>query len=175
MGTETFADLVRQKRGCAVIVAGSDSDRAHVEKIIASLEGYRVPYEVRVCSAHKTPAALAELVREYEELGGALAYVAVAGGTDALSGALSFLALAPVISCPPDPGEASCLRNPPGSSNATVLDARNVGRFIAQLYSPYNPECRQALRRSREDKARALAEKDRELRAHYTTPGASKE
>ena len=167
MESGSFFDRARAKQGCAVVVAGSDSDRGHIEKILESLTAYRIPYEVRICSAHKAPGALLELIREYEQAEGAIAFVSVAGGTDALSGSLSFLALSPVISCPPDAPNDSCLRNPPGSSNATINDPRNVGRFIAQMYAPFNPESREALRRSRDDKVEKLAAKDRELRSRF--------
>jgi 5-(carboxyamino)imidazole ribonucleotide mutase len=147
-----------------VVFAGSDSDRGHVEKIVQSLEGFGIPHEVRICSAHKEPERLMSLLREYERLGGAVAYIAVAGGTDALSGTLSFHALAPVISCPPDAPNPSCLSNPPGSSNAVIYDPRNVGRFVAQLFAAFNPELAGRLKRSREEKVKALESSDRERR-----------
>jgi len=167
MSSDSFLEKARAKQGCAVVVAGSNSDRGHIERIVESLAAYRIPYEVRVCSAHKAPGALLELIREYEEADGAIAFVAVAGGTDALSGSVSFLALNPVISCPPDAPNESCLRNPPGSSNATINDPRNVGRFIAQMYAPFNLEYRELLRRSREEKVRKLAASDREFRDRF--------
>jgi len=160
----TFAEAAAGRQGCAVILAGSASDRPHVEKIARSLQDYGIPHEVRICSAHKEPERLMGILREYEGLGGAIAYIAVAGGTDALSGTLSFHALAPVISCPPDAPNPSCLANPPGSSNAVVYDPRNAGRFVAQLFAPYNPQIAERLRRSRDEKLRALESSDREGR-----------
>jgi 5-(carboxyamino)imidazole ribonucleotide mutase len=160
----SIAEAAAGRRGCAVILAGSASDRPHVEKIARSLEDFDIPYEVRICSAHKQPERLMSLLREYESLGGAIAYIAVAGGTDALSGTLSFHALAPVVSCPPDPPNSSCLGNPPGSSNAVIYDPRNAGRFVAQLFAPYNPEIAGRLKASRDQKVRALEDSDRERR-----------
>jgi phosphoribosylcarboxyaminoimidazole (NCAIR) mutase len=119
---------------------------------------------VRICSAHKEPERLMGILREYEGLGPPIAYIAVAGGTDALSGTLSFHALAPVISCPPDPPNPSCLSNPPGSSNAVIYDPRNAGRFVAQLFAAHNPQIAERLRRSRDEKIRALEASDREGR-----------
>ncbi len=153
--------------GSAVVVAGSDSDRGHIEQILASLEAFGIPCEVRICSAHKSPQKLLELLAEYEGGGEAVAYIAVAGGTDALSGTLSFLAANPVISCPPDAPNESCLTNPPGSSNAYIARPQNVGRFIAQMYAPFNPLYRERLERSRREKVDQLAEKDREFRRLY--------
>ena len=160
----SFAQAAAGRRGCAVVFAGSDSDRPHVQKITESLEAYGIPFEVRVCSAHKEPERLMSLLREYEGLGGAVAYIAVAGGTDALSGTLSFHALAPVISCPPDAPNSSCLANPPGSSNAVIYNPKNVGRFVAQLFAAFNPEIAERLRRSRDEKVRELQAGDRERR-----------
>jgi 5-(carboxyamino)imidazole ribonucleotide mutase len=170
MGGDVFRRSLRQKTGCAVIVAGSDSDGGHVERIRASLEAYDLPCEVRICSAHKSPQRLLQIIEEYEREGGAVAYVAVAGGTDALSGTLSFHTCNPVISCPPDGPNESCLRNPPGSSNATVLHPANVGRFVAQIYAPFNPGRREKLEQGRREKIRRLEEKDRELRDRRRSP-----
>ncbi len=162
-----FAEAARRRQGCAVILAGSDSDRPHVERIIEGLEAFGIPYEVRICSAHKEPGRLLELIAEYEGLAAPLAYIAVAGGTDALSGTLSYHVSSPVISCPPDPPNPSCLANPPGSSNATIYEPGNVGKFVAQMYAALNAGYAERLRRAREDKQARLAGKDREFRRRY--------
>jgi 5-(carboxyamino)imidazole ribonucleotide mutase len=167
MSNPHFLDLLRRRVGCAVVVAGSDSDRKHVERIVEALRAWEVPCEVRICSAHKSPDRLLRIIGEYESEGAPLAYVAVAGGTDALSGTLSFHTSNPVISCPPDPPNASCLSNPPGSSNATIYDPRNVARFIAQIYAPFNSVYREKLLRSRGEKIKQLETKDEELRLAY--------
>lgn len=164
MNQPDFGEALRRKTGCALIVAGSDSDRAHIEKIVSFLKMYEIPYEVRICSAHKSPGRLIELINEYEGRGGALVYVAVAGGTDALSGTLAFHANQPVISCPPDGVNHSCLTNPPGSSNATIISPKNLGRFIAQVFSSANPALKQILQRSRVEKIEQLGKKDVEFK-----------
>jgi 5-(carboxyamino)imidazole ribonucleotide mutase len=165
---ESLKAQARAGKGCALIVAGSGSDRPWVEKIAASLRDYGIPYEIRICSAHKTPELLMRLIEEANELNGALAFVAVAGGTDALSGLLSFHTLNPVISCPPDSrtGEhnQSCLNNPPGSANAYIARPENVGKFIAQLFAGANPACRRALEERRQAKIAGLAAEDERVR-----------
>jgi phosphoribosylcarboxyaminoimidazole (NCAIR) mutase len=109
------------------------------------------------------------LIAETNDLNAPLAFVAVAGGTDALSGLLSFHTLGPVISCPPHPdtvgGEhnQSCLNNPPGSANAYIARPENVGKFIAQLYAPFNPEYRRLLEERRQAKIAGLAAEDERL------------
>ena len=163
MSQSDFRECLRRKTGCAVIVAGSDSDRSHVEKLVSSLKMYEIPYEIRICSAHKSPERLLEMIAEYEAQG-SLVWVAVAGGTDALSGTLAFHADQPVISCPPDGLNQSCLTNPPGSSNATILSPKNAARFIAQVYSAVNPRLKDLLESSRTEKIRQLEAKDAEIR-----------
>jgi 5-(carboxyamino)imidazole ribonucleotide mutase len=165
---ESFKKQVSARRGCALIMAGSGSDRPWIEKIAASLAEYGIPFEVRICSAHKTPELALRLLAEYDALEGPLAYVAVAGGTDALSGLLGFHALNPVISCPPDTAAGehnqSCLDNPPGSANAYIARPENVGKFIAQLYAPINPAYRSLLTERRRAKIDKLAAEDQRLR-----------
>jgi len=141
--SERFKAIAAKNLGCAVIIAGSDSDRSHIEKLVGALKGYEIPVEVRVASAHRQAIFLTDLLEEYDRLEGALAYITVAGGTDALSGRVAFKSYRPTISCPPDHPNMSCLTNPTDSSNAYVGRPENVARFIAQMFSAINPGYRQ--------------------------------
>lgn len=133
--TEQVKNKIRENKGFAVIIAGSDSDREHLDKLVIGMNKYEIPYQARICSAHKDPQRLLEMIRQYDAIPGTLAYVAVAGGTDALSGTISYLSFRPVISCSPDPLNESCLSNPPGSSNAYIRRPENAARFLAQIFS----------------------------------------
>lgn len=176
MLTSKFVRVVKAKTGCAVIFAGSDSDDksrrgklSHIEQIIESLEAFGIPYDVRIKSAHKQPEELMEVIREYDALRGSVVLVAIAGGTDALSGIASYHALSgPVISCPPDAPNESCLRNPPGSSNAYISKPSNVGKFIAQIYAPFNSTIREKLEASNISKIEILEEGDVRINTKYT-------
>jgi phosphoribosylaminoimidazole carboxylase PurE protein len=159
-----FKTIIRTNSGCAVIVAGSDSDATHLRKVVTSLKRYDIPYRVHICSAHKQPRRLIEIVEAYNALGGSVAFVAIAGGTDALSGMLSYHALGPVISCPPDGPNESCLTNPPGSSNAYIERPENVGRFIAQIYAGPNPQLRKRLQREKVKTSARLQKADKRYR-----------
>ncbi|MBC8500541.1 MAG: AIR carboxylase family protein [Nanoarchaeota archaeon] len=164
---EVFKETMKSNTGCAVILAGSDSDKPHIDAVVKSLDKYGIPYEVRICSAHKQPDTLMEMINEYNDVGGLVAYVAIAGGTDALSGTLSFHALGPVISCPPDAPNESCLTNPPGSSNAYIAKPANVGKFIAQLYAGVNPRFKELLIQFNDKKVENLQGKDAEFKQEY--------
>lgn len=156
-----------QDKGLVVIVAGSDSDSAHIEKLGKSLDSFGIPYKVRICSAHKQPSAAEAMVQFYNQEKGPLAFVAVAGGTDALSGTLSFHSIYPVISCPPDAPNQSCLTNPPGSSNAYIARPDNAARFIAQMFSHVVPGYKEVLKNGIDAKVAALVAADDK----YTTGG----
>jgi len=158
-----FKGVMQSYMGCAVVMAGSGSDKEHIGEITKSLDKYEIPHKVRICSAHKQPEKLMEIIEEYNAVKGSIAYVAVAGGTDALSGTLSYHAFGPVISSPPDAPNKSCLRNPPGSSNAYIPKPANVGRFIAQMYAGANPKFRGILEVEKVKKLDSLGKADAEF------------
>jgi len=170
-----FMGAVAENKGCAVILAGSGSDDqpksggefSHLGKIVAGLERFNIPLEVRICSAHKQPNELYSLLNSYNDLKGALVIIAVAGGTDALSGTASFHSLHPVISCPPDAPNQSCWTNPPGSSNLYLARPEDVGRAVAQLFSHLNPNYREKLRLSVVAKKYELVNADLKLSQKY--------
>jgi len=159
---EDFILAMQSNIGCAVIMAGSISDINHIHEIVKSLEMYEIPYDIRICSAHKQPDKLMDIINEYNGVSGLMAYIAVAGGTDALSGTLSYHALGPVISCPPDSPNASCLNNPSGSSNAYIAKPENVGRFIAQMYAAVNPKYKSIIEEEKTEKISKLKKADYE-------------
>lgn len=158
-----FREIVESGKGGAVIMAGSGSDKEHIKKLENSLEKYGVPYEVRICSAHKQPGKLMDLIESYNNLNAQIAYIAVAGGTDALSGTLSYHAHGPVVSSPPDGRNLSVLSNPPGSSNAYIENPSNVGRFVAQIFSWANPKIKEALELEKAEKNNSLENADVEF------------
>lgn len=132
--------------GLAVIMAGSDSDMPHIEKIVSALESYGIKPVVRICSAHKQPAMCEAIVKGYNDSIEPIVFVTVAGGTDALSGVVSFHSVHPVLSCPPDAGKyESCVLNPPGSSNSLILRPKNVARHVAQILGHQNTSLREML------------------------------
>merc|ERR1712187_935687 len=148
----------------AVIMAGSDSDMPHLEKLKAELAKFKVPAHIRICSAHKQPAQLEATLKRYNKSVEPIVIVGCAGGTDALSGTASYLSVHPVISCPPDGMNNTCLTNPPGSSNGFIVKPSNVARFAAQMFSVTCPDVKQALERSTQEKITKLEKADTELR-----------
>src|SRR3989344_2407539 len=167
--SEYFRREVEERFGGAVVMAGSDRDKPHIDKLVGALEKYGIPREVRIASAHKNPELVLRIIGEYDPLKGPLAYVAVAGGiyTDALSGMISFHSTRPVITCPPDNLNMSGLTNPPGSSNAYIARPDNAARFIAQMFSWHNPSYCSVLVGSTTDKVVDLVEADKRFQEEY--------
>ena len=81
------------------IVMGSDSDLPVVQKAIAVLKEYGVPFEVHVYSAHRTPVESKEFAASARKNGfGAL--IAAAGMAAHLAGAIAANTTLPVIGIP---------------------------------------------------------------------------
>ncbi|MFA5851780.1 MAG: AIR carboxylase family protein [Spirochaetales bacterium] len=129
------------KKNLAVIVMGAKSDYDHAARIIEWLDYFGIAHETRIASAHKTPEKLLGLLEAQEKKDDNVAYITIAGLSNALSGMVDFATAFPVIACPP-PCDSfggadifSSLRMPPGVAAATVLDPRNAAFFVAKLFA----------------------------------------
>jgi len=153
------------KGGVAVIIAGSDSDLAHIDKIKEELEKYSIVSSVHICSAHKQPSKCEEIVKKYNDSVEPIVFITIAGGTDALSGVVSYHSVHPVISCPPDKKEfGSCVGNPPGSSNSLILRPANVARHVAKILGSSNDELKKKILDKNAEKIKKLEEADSGMR-----------
>merc|ERR1712232_1162344 len=141
----------------------SDSDMPHLETLKKELAKFKITSEIRICSAHKQPTRLESLIAEYNKSKQPVMLVGCAGGTDALSGTASYSANFPVVSCPPDGMNDTCLTNPPGSSNACIIKPANVAKFAAQMFSRSCGEVAQALEANINEKIRKLEDADEQL------------
>jgi 5-(carboxyamino)imidazole ribonucleotide mutase len=81
------------------VILGSSSDWETMKHAVETLKKLEVPYEVRVLSAHRTPAALDEYVTDLEERG-CQVIVAAAGGAAHLAGVVAAKTLLPVLGVP---------------------------------------------------------------------------
>jgi len=161
--SRTCAPMVSSEPPLVLIAAGSDSDMPHLETLKKELAKFKIDSEIRICSAHKQPGRLETVIAEYGKLQRPLMMVGCAGGTDALSGTASYLANFPVVSCPPDGMNNSCLTNPPGSSNAFIVKPANIGKFAAQMFARSSKEVREALDANIADKITKLEKADEHI------------
>merc|ERR1711862_312407 len=135
----------------------------HLETLEKELAKFKIPSVIRICSAHKQPARLEKLMAECSKFSEPIMLVGCAGGTDALSGTASYLATLPVVSCPPDGMNNTCLTNPPGSSNAFIVKPANIGKFAAQLFAGHSKEVADALDANIKEKIAKLEQADEQL------------
>ncbi|MDD5044389.1 MAG: 5-(carboxyamino)imidazole ribonucleotide mutase [Candidatus Omnitrophica bacterium] len=81
------------------IIMGSASDLETMNETIKILKEFKVGFEVKVLSAHRSPQELAKYVRT-SSLKGAKVFIAAAGGAAALAGVIASHATLPVIGVP---------------------------------------------------------------------------
>ena len=125
------------------VMMGSDSDFPVMKYALDVLDAFGVRYEVRVSSAHRTPAATRDYVLDAEDRGCAV-FIAAAGMAAHLAGAVAALTVRPVIGVPVDAGPLrgedallSTVQMPGGIPVATVAigkaGAKNAGYLAVQM------------------------------------------
>jgi 5-(carboxyamino)imidazole ribonucleotide mutase len=81
------------------VIMGSKSDYDLVQDAVAVLQEFKVPYETRIVSAHRTPEFMAKFALEAEGRG-VKVIIAAAGGAAHLPGMVASLTPIPVIGLP---------------------------------------------------------------------------
>lgn len=153
-----------------VILMGSRSDLDHAQSIAASLEKLGIGYEMRVGSAHKTPAHVLEILQVYEADPRPKVYITIAGRSNALSGFVDAQVLAPVIACPPLSNAFSgadiysSLRMPSGVAPALVLEPSGAALLAAKILAVVDPAIRSRLAALQHDHAETIIQDDVKLR-----------
>nr|WP_290666217.1 5-(carboxyamino)imidazole ribonucleotide mutase [Ardenticatena sp.] len=157
------------------ILMGSKSDLKHAQAIADVLTSFGIPYEMRIASAHKTPARLLEILTEYEADPRAKVFITIAGRSNALSGMADAAVTAPVIACPPRSdafGGAdifSSLRMPSGVAPAVVLEPEAAALLAAKILALAEPTLRDKVRAYQRAHAERLAQADADVREMRTT------
>jgi len=157
------------------ILMGSDSDLPVVQGTLDTLEALGVPYEVKITSAHRTPAATHAYVKDADGRGCAV-FICAAGMAAHLAGTVAGLTLKPVVGIPMDGGPLngidallSTVQMPGGIPVATVAigkaGAKNAAYLAAQILSLSDSSVATRLREDRESNARSVQSKDADLQA----------
>jgi 5-(carboxyamino)imidazole ribonucleotide mutase len=129
------------------IVMGSDSDLPVMRQAAEILSELKVPWEMTIVSAHRTPTRLFDYTRD--AMGrGIKAIIAGAGGAAHLPGMVAALLPLPVIGVPVKSAALSgqdslysIVQMPPGVPVATVAidGAKNAGILAAQILATGDP------------------------------------
>ncbi|TSA51065.1 MAG: 5-(carboxyamino)imidazole ribonucleotide mutase [Nitrosomonadales bacterium] len=155
------------------VLMGSDSDLPTMQSTLDTLASLGVHCEVKITSAHRTPAATMEFVKDAEKRGCAV-FICAAGLAAHLAGNVAAHTVKPVIGVPMEGGPLngfdallSTVQMPGGIPVATVAigkaGAKNAAYLAAQMLSLADAKLAQKLVDERAANAKQIAKKDAEL------------
>ena len=149
-----------------VVLMGSRSDWETMEQAVETLRTLEIEHEVRVLSAHRTPAALSEYVAEAEKRGVEV-IIAAAGGAAHLAGVIAAQTLIPVLGVPMESQSLkgldsllSMVQMPGGIPVGTLAigkaGATNAALLAVAILANVRPSLREQLRQFRAEQARKV-------------------
>jgi 5-(carboxyamino)imidazole ribonucleotide mutase len=130
------------------IIMGSDSDLEIMKEAANVLDEFKIPYEITVVSAHRTPDRMFSFAKEAKGRG-IKVIIAGAGGAAHLPGMVASITTLPVIGVPVKlktmdglDSLLSIVQMPAGVPVATVAinNAKNAGILAAQILGTSNEE-----------------------------------
>ena len=157
------------------VIMGSDSDLSVMMEAVEKLKQFRIPYEVRIISAHRTPA-LAEQFAYAAADNGFGVIIAGAGKAAHLGGVLAAYTTLPVIGVPIKTSMMggldsllSMVQMPSGAPVATVAvnGAANAAILAVQMLALADPALQQALATYKQEMADTVAAKDAKLQQEF--------
>jgi len=151
-----------------LILMGSKNDRPIMQKAEAVLEEFGVAYKTMIRSAHRTPEATVQAVKEAEEAG-CKVFICGAGMAAHLAGVVCSKTVKPVIGVPiasgPLQGEDALhatVMMPPGLPVATVgiNGSKNAGLLAVQMLAQTDETLTEKLKADRAAQAEAILAED---------------
>lgn len=155
------------------VLMGSDSDLPVMQSTLDTLDSLGINWEVKVTSAHRTPAATHEYVTTAEQRG-CRVFICAAGLAAHLAGAVAGITTRPVIGVPIDGGPLkgqdsllSTVMMPGGVPVATVAigkaGAKNAAYLAAQIIGVGDDDVAARVKAERQANAEAVIAKDAAL------------
>jgi 5-(carboxyamino)imidazole ribonucleotide mutase len=134
------------------IIMGSDSDLNVMQEAGKTLKEFKIPFEITIVSAHRTPKRLFEFAEKAHQRG-IQVIIAGAGGAAHLPGMIAAISPLPVIGVPVKSSNSldgwdsvlSILQMPGGVPVATVAlnNAKNAGLLAVQILSVNDKKLRE--------------------------------
>ncbi|MCS7014564.1 MAG: 5-(carboxyamino)imidazole ribonucleotide mutase [Gemmatales bacterium] len=148
------------------VVMGSKSDWEVMKSASETLSRFAVPHECRVLSAHRTPEALVQYLREAENRGIEV-WIAAAGGAAHLAGVVAAHTVRPVLGVPMQTATLggldsllSMVQMPAGVPVGTLAigkaGATNAALLAVAILANSRPELRQKLQQYRAEQAQKI-------------------
>lgn len=154
-----------------LVVMGSDSDLKVMEKCVDRLKSFDIPVEVRICSAHRTPAVAEQLAKNAAAEGFGV-IIAAAGKAAHLAGVLAAHTVLPVIGIPVKSSTLdgldallSTVQMPSGIPVATVAidGAENAALLAVQMLALSDETLKNRLIAMKKTMAEGVLAKDKAL------------
>lgn len=156
------------------IIMGSDSDLSVMENAATLLKEFKIPYEINIVSAHRTPERMVEYASKAHSRGIKI-IIAGAGGAAHLPGMVASLTVLPVIGVPIKSSNSldgwdsilSILQMPNGVPVATVAlnAAKNAGILAAEILGISNKEICAQLKKYKNTMRKEVEKKSQKLRS----------
>jgi len=155
------------------IILGSDSDLPYIENGIRILQDFKIPFEIEVSSAHRTPHRTVELVKDFEKRG-IQVIIAAAGGAAHLPGVIASHTLLPVLGVPITSALSGLdslysIVQMPGGIPVAAFSIGNSGGvnsvlFAIEILALHDPELKKNIEEFREKQKMGVLEKSRRLK-----------
>ncbi len=156
------------------IVMGSDSDLSVMKEAANVLSDFKIPYEVTIASAHRSPERTSKYARSAEERG-LKVIIAGAGWAAHLAGVVASETVLPVIGVPIDSSPLngmdsllSTVQMPGGIPVATVSigksGAKNAGLLAVEILALGDERLREELKALRKKMAADVEEKAEKIK-----------
>ncbi|MBC7531530.1 MAG: 5-(carboxyamino)imidazole ribonucleotide mutase [Oligoflexus sp.] len=160
-----------------LILLGSQSDLTITEKGQEILREFKIPYELRIASAHRSPALVEELLQAFEKQGGKVV-VCVAGMSAHLAGVVASQTNLPVLAVPVANAATAGLdallsmsQMPAGIPVATMTLGKagftNAALFAIQIIATYEADLAVELLRYRQVQATEVLSSDNKNRVIF--------
>ncbi len=154
------------------IIMGSRADLSQAQAIVEALKTFEIEAEIRVGSAHKTPAHVLAILQAYEADPRPKVYISIAGRSNALSGFIDAQVSAPVIACPPisttfaGADIYSSLRMPSGVAPAVVLEPPAAALLAAKILALGDPALKARIEAYQQRLAAIIVKDDQEVKGN---------
>jgi phosphoribosylaminoimidazole carboxylase PurE protein len=157
-----------------LVLMGSDSDLPIMQEAEKVLKEFKIPYDITVTSAHRSPDRTVKLIREAEK-NGVEVIIAGAGSAAHLAGVIAAHTILPVIGVPIDSSPLkgidalfSTVQMPPGIPVATMAigkaGAKNAAICAAQILSLQDKRIAGTLQIYKKKMAKQVLEKAKKMR-----------
>ncbi len=157
-----------------LIIMGSDSDLPIMEEAERILKEFKIPYDITITSAHRSPDRTVKLTRDAEKKGIEV-IIAGAGAAAHLAGVIAAHTILPVIGVPIDSSPLkgidalfSTVQMPPGIPVATMAigkaGAKNAAILAAQILRTKNSGLTKTLRSYKKKMAEEVLRKAKKFK-----------